>query len=284
MLAERLPGLLPDLDAEAALEVTQIYSAAGLGESGGALITRPPFRAPHHSSSLATLIGGGGRDAFRPGAASLAHRGVLLLDDAPEFSRAALATLAQPLATGEVHITRAGATARFPARFQLVLTAAPCPCVEAVSDGSCCARTPAVERRYLARIPAPLLDRIDVRVEVPPAGREEPTAEAAPAEPTAAVADRVREARARAAARLAGTPWRTNAEVPGREIRSRWRPDPAGLRVTSAAMEQGRLTRRGLERVLRVAWTIADLAGHGRPTSDDISTALRYRDRQPGTQ
>jgi magnesium chelatase family protein len=276
MLAERLPGLLPPLDREAALEVTAIHSVAGLLPPDQPLITTSPFRAPHHTASLASLVGGGSQ-VLRPGAVSLAHRGVLFLDEAPEFAGGVLDALRQPLESGTMVVARLSATVSFPARFLLVLGANPCPCGMSSGKGTECRCTPMARRRYLGKLSGPLLDRIDVRLELLPVGRAELLADTACVEPSAVVAERVREARERASARLAGTPWRTNAEVPGRELRSRWRPEPAALRAASAAMDRGRLTARGFDRVLRVAWTIADLHGHAHPTRDDVSSALYYR-------
>jgi magnesium chelatase family protein len=251
MLAERLPGLLPPLERDTALEVTAVHSVAGLLSTEQPLITSAPFCAPHHTASLAALVGGGST-VLRPGAVSLAHRGVLFVDEAPEFARGVLDALRQPLEAGEVTVARLSATVRFPARFQLVLGANPCPCGLAVGKGLLCRCTPMARRRYLARLSGPLLDRVDVRVEILPTSRAELFSDAIPAESTAVVGQRVRSARERAAHRLAGTPWRTNAEVPGQELRHRWRLDPAALRPALAAMDKGQLTARGVDRVLRV--------------------------------
>jgi magnesium chelatase family protein len=173
MLAERLPTILPRLEPAAALEVTSIHSVAGTLPPGAGLLTEPPFCAPHHTASKAAIVGGGS-GIIRPGAASLAHRGVLFLDEAPEFGRDVLDALRQPLEAGEVVIARSAMCARFPARFTLVLAANPCPCAKAASAGGAgCACSPAARRRYLGRLSGPLLDRVDVKVRLQPASRRE---------------------------------------------------------------------------------------------------------------
>ncbi len=276
MLAERLPGLLPPLDRAAALEVTAVHSVAGCLPPEQPLITRPPFCAPHHSSSLPSVIGGG-PGLPRPGAVSLAHRGVLFLDEAPEFQIRVLDCLRQPLESGEVIIGRASGTVRFPARFLLVLAANPCPCGLGGGKAVDCRCSPQLRHRYLARLSGPLLDRIDLQVAVHPVSRAELLSDLANAEPTAVVAERIRQARERAARRYAETPWRTNAEIPGREIRRRFRPEPRSLAEIATAMDRGQLSARGVDRVLRVAWTLADLAGRDRPTRDDVHEALFFK-------
>ena len=178
-------------------------------------MTVPPFWAPHHTSSMAAIVGGGS-GVIRPGAASLAHRGILFLDEAPEFHRDVLDALRQPLESGEVVIARASTQAVFPARFTLVLAANPCPCAKTAGPGKAgCSCSPAARRRYLARISGPLLDRVDVKVRLQPVSRRDMLYDRKFAEPSAVVAQRVAAARERCAARLAGTPWRVNAEVPG---------------------------------------------------------------------
>ncbi|MDQ6649428.1 MAG: YifB family Mg chelatase-like AAA ATPase [Actinomycetota bacterium] len=276
MLAERLPGLLPALDMDAALEVTAVHSVAGSLPGAGPLITRPPYRDPHHTASVSALVGGGSGLA-RPGEVSLAHRGVLFLDEAPEFHGGVLDALRQPLERGEVTIARSGGTARFPARFLLVLAANPCPCAQVSGAADRCTCSALARRRYLSRLSGPLLDRIDLHVELFQVSRAELLCDRSSVEGSAAVADRVLAARGRARARLAGTPWRTNAELPGRELRARWAPQAGALRQAEAALERGQLSARGLDRVLRVAWTLADLAGRGRPAAADVDGALFLR-------
>jgi magnesium chelatase family protein len=275
MLAARLPGLLPDLDERDAVEVTAVHSVAGTFRASDGLLRRPPFEDPHHTATPAAVIGGGS-GLPRPGAASRAHRGVLFMDEAPEFSPQVLQTLRQPLESGELVIHRAGGTARYPARFQLVLAANPCPCGRSVGKGLDCTCTPMARRRYFSRLSGPLLDRVDLQLEVLPVTRADRTAVAAP-EPTQAVAARVAAARQVARNRLAGTPWTTNAEVPGPWLRAH----TPGARDPhlEAALDSGVLSLRGVDRVLRVAWTLADLAARSEPGPTEIGQALLLRTR-----
>lgn len=277
MLASRLPGILPDLAESEAVEVTAVHSVAGVFDPGAGLVRRPPYEDPHHTATPAAIVGGGS-GLPRPGAASRAHRGVLFLDEAPEFGARVLQTLRQPLEHGELVIHRAGGTARYPARFQLVLAANPCPCGKAVGKGLDCTCSPVAQRRYFGRLSGPLLDRVDVQVEVRPVSRVERASGAQP-ESSAAVAARVAAARAAAAQRLAGTGWRTNAEVPGTWLRDRLGPDPGLLRDVDAALDRGTLSLRGADRVLRLAWTVADLAGRAAPSRSDIGLGLALRTR-----
>ncbi len=277
MLAERLPGLLPRLSIPDALEVTAIHSVAGMLPAGAPLRVRPPYCGPHHTATVAALIGGGSGVA-RPGAVSLAHRGVLFLDEAPEFSSAALEALRQPLESGEVVIARSAGTARYPARFTLVLAANPCPCAGVAAGPSSCVCTPAARRRYATRLSGPLLDRVDLRIAVQPVGRAELLADRGCLESTAVVAERVASARSLAASRLAGTSWRSNSEVPGRELRGRFAAEPGSLRPAERELARGTLSARGFDRVLRVAWTLADLVGRPRPGSSEVAEALGLRE------
>ncbi|HEX5565780.1 MAG TPA: YifB family Mg chelatase-like AAA ATPase [Streptomyces sp.] len=276
MLAERLPGLLPPLTPQEALEATAVHSVAGTLPLDQPLIERPPYHAPHHSATMASLVGGGS-GLPRPGAVSLAHNGVLFLDEAAECSARVLDALRQPLESGQIVVARAQGTMRMPARFLLVLAANPCPCGRHGSRGGGCECRPSSVRRYRARLSGPLLDRVDLRVTVEPVTRAELTTPGIHAESTATVAERVRAARERAAARYTGTPWHTNSEVPGHELRTRWPATHGALGRAEEDMERGLLTARGLDRVLRVAWTLADLAGHDRPTADDVDGALELR-------
>lgn len=274
MLASRLPGILPDLTDREAVEVTAVHSVAGTFDPGGGLIRRPPFEDPHHTATHAAVVGGGS-GIPRPGAVSRAHRGVLFLDEAPEFGSKVLETLRQPLEQGELVIHRSGGAARYPARFQLVLAANPCPCGLAVGKGLECSCSPTVRRRYFARLSGPLLDRVDVQVEVQPVDRVERLE--GRSEPTSVVAARVLAARQAARVRLADTPWSTNAEMPGPFLRDLLRPHPGLLGPIERAMTDGRLSLRGVDRVLRMAWTIADLAGRAAPTVPDVGNALLLR-------
>lgn len=277
MLATRLPGILPDLDDDAALEATCMRSLVGT-PTGGSLVRRPPFESPHHSASAAAIVGGGsGR--IRPGAVARATRGVLFLDEAPEFSAVALDALRQPLESGVIRIHRANAVAEFPARVQLVLAANPCPCGRHGIAGETCTCAPALRRRYLARLSGPLLDRVDIRLTVRRIGAAQLAARREEQGTTTADArSRVTAARDRARERLRRTPWTTNAEVAGSWLRSGdQRPTSAESRTLDKALERGLVTMRGYDRVLRLAWTLADLDGAERPTAGHLGRALVLR-------
>ena len=280
MLAERLPGLLPPLDRAAALEVTAVHSVAGsLRDGTGPLIAHPPFQAPHHTASVAAIVGGGSAQV-RPGSASLAHRGVLFMDEAPEFAPAVLDALREPLESGEITVARLAARVRFPARFQLVLAANPCPCgLAATAPGADtgCTCTPMARLRYLGRLSGPLLDRVDLRIEMLAATRADLHGGAGPPETTAVVAERVVAARDRMAARLAGTPWRVNAEVPGHVLRRLWKLPWEVVGEAERLLDRGVLTARGVDRVVLVARTLADLAGRDVPDAGDVRVALDCR-------
>jgi magnesium chelatase family protein len=275
MLAQRLPGLLPSLSDAESLEVTAIHSVAGLLSEATPLITRPPFVAPHHSSSVAALVGGGSGMA-RPGAVSRAHRGVLFLDECAEIGVAALEALRTPLEDGEIRLARRDGVARYPARFQLVLAANPCPCAPA--DPRDCICTGAAKRRYLGRLSGPLLDRVDLRVQMHPV-RAEAFSVAEP-ESTAAVRARVEAARDAAAGRWHSHGFRTNAEVSGALLRRKFRLASAAMGPLRNALDRGLLSIRGVHRTMRVAWTLADLAGRTSPGPDEVAAALSFR--QPG--
>ena len=276
MLAERLPSILPPLEQSDAVTVTSIHSVAGTFNPARGLITRPPLRAPHHTATRAAVVGGGS-GLPRPGDVSLAHRGVLFLDEAPEFSAGVLDCLRQPLESGTVTIDRVGGRASYPAAFQLVLAANPCPCGKAGGRGLECTCTSLQRRRYFSRLSGPLLDRVDIQVEVAAVSAADLACPAS-GESSAVVAQRVLRARQAAERRLAGTPWRLNAEVPGSFLRG---PDgglsaPLSRRLMSA-LERGDLSLRGVDRVLRLAWTLADLEGAEALTLTHIGTALALR-------
>ncbi|WP_345530744.1 YifB family Mg chelatase-like AAA ATPase [Microbispora amethystogenes] len=260
MLAERLPGILPPLTDQAARQVAEIHSLAG--RPGRAPGVTPPLSAPHHTSTSAAIFGSVAGN--RPGAVSLAHRGVLHLADAPEFTRPVLDGLCRPLDSGQVHLTGLGRSVRYPARFTLVLDARPCPCPE----GQDCACIPEVRRHYRARLTL-LMSRVAVRAPVEWGDRK-----ARAGEPSATVAARVLDARDRAALRLADTPWRTNAEIPAPDLRTRFPVTPEAAELLRAAVNAGLVTADGLSRLLRVAWTLADLRGADRPQADDAAGAL----------
>jgi magnesium chelatase family protein len=274
MLAERLPGLLPSLGDRASLEVTAVHSIAGLLVDRPQLLRRPPLQAPHHTTSVSALVGGGSHLA-RPGAVSLAHHGVLFLDEAPLFAPAALDGLRQPLESGHVVLHRGGGTVRYPARFQLVLAANPCPCSQPAAKCTC---APMTRRRHDQRLSGPLMDRIDLRVVVEPVAHGDLFDTGAERETSAQVAGRVAAARAAAAERWRGTPWQTNAAVPGSMLRKEpWLLPPTVLQPARNFLEQGSLSARGFDRVLRIAWTVADLRGRTAPAAEDVSEALYFR-------
>jgi magnesium chelatase family protein len=279
MLAERLPGLLPTLDDAAALEVTAVHSVAGQLVKTARLVRRAPIQAPHHTASVASLVGGGSHLA-RPGAISLAHHGVLFLDEAPEFSPRALEALRQPLESGLVVLHRGGGAVNYPARFLLVLAANPCPCGNRARDCLC---PPQARRRYQQRLSGPLLDRIDVRVHVDPVPRADLFDDTGGRESSVTVAARVASARAAAAERWCRTPWRVNGAVPGAVLRAApWALPPAVLQPAEAYLQRGEIGARGFDRVLRLAWTVADLAGRGSPDTGDVAEALYFRSGSSG--
>lgn len=272
MLASRLPGILPELDDTAALEAASIRSLSG--DAVDTLVRRPPFEAPHHSASVAALVGGGSR-LVRPGAIARATNGVLFLDEAGEFPAHALDALRQPLETGAIVIHRAGFTASFPARFQLVLATNPCPCGNYGVRAADCTCAPMAIRRYLGRLSGPLLDRVDIELHLARVSVADADRATGLRISTEAARARVAEARGRAAHRLRDTPWRVNARVSGPWLRQ----GPLALapvmrRPLDAALSRGALTLRGYDRTLRLAWTIADLAGHPAPTVRDVGRAL----------
>ncbi len=277
LLAERLPSILPELSAEEALEVSAIYSLLGLNLEAG-LIRRPPFADPHHTASIASLVGGGARVAA-PGAVSRAHHGVLFLDEAPEFPPKALEALRVPLESGRVVLARANATAVYPAQFQLVLAANPCPCGNATTVGAECHCPPMVVRRYRSRVSGPILDRVDVHQLLRPV-RVNLLSEAAPGESSAVVAERVALARQRQLRRLSPLGLRTNAQVPGSVLRKRL-PAPTDPDLLTTVVQRGQLSVRGVDKVVRLAWTIADLAGVDRPGRSQLQTALALRRGEP---
>ncbi len=275
MLAQRFVGLLPRLGPAEALALAAIRSVAGRLPTAGVLTTVPPLVAPHHSLSMAALIGGGSGLA-RPGAVSLAHRGVLFVDEAPEWAPHLLDALRTPLEDGAVRLSRAEGTVWYPARFQLVLAANPCPCAPAHDRDCVCPSL--VRRRYLGRLSGPLLDRVDLRARMLPITAL--SADIDEAESTADVRARVLAAREAAAQRWAGNGWLTNAEVPGPILRVRFALPARVVRPLDMALRAGEITARGADRALRVAWTLADLAGRERPDHDLVETALFFRDRR----
>lgn len=278
MLAERLVTVLPTMQREEALGVMSVRSV--LGETSGdvELDVTPPFIAPHHSASMAAIIGGGGGAHIRPGAVSRADQGVLFLDEAPEFKKDVLQSLRQPLESGRVVVARARESVTFPARFQLVLAANPCPCGMAYGKGLECRCQPREVRSYLSRIGGPLADRVDLQIQVAPVSLA--TLNAAPGESSDVVAARVKGAREVQRQRWTPLGFSLNAGVPGRVLRrGRFALPSSQLVEVHQALDRGWLTLRGFDRCLRLAWTLADLRGAVTPTRDDIGVAVGLRGR-----
>lgn len=274
MLARALPGLLPDLSPRDAQVVTALRSLVESSDRLTSLHSRPPLEMPHHSATLISLIGGG--NPIRPGVVSLAHAGVLLLDEAPEFDQRTLDALRQPIERGNVTVHRARSQVTFPAKFQLVLTANPCPCGYGSGRGSeSCRCSPHRKAQYRARLSGPLLDRVDVQVHVDQPENftffsEEPLR-------TADVAEQVAEARERSAWRLKDTPWRLNGEVPGRFLREKEGFSRSYSKDLERYVMRGIISLRGADRILRMAWSCADLAGRNEPNTDDHQLAMALR-------
>jgi magnesium chelatase family protein len=274
MLAARMPGLLPPLTPVEALETSMIHSLAGLLDEGGISRLRP-FREPHHTASMAAIVGGG--KGAKPGEISLAHNGVLFLDELPEFPRAVLETLRQPVETGEVMVARANAHVRYPCRFLLLAAANPCRCGYLSDPARACGRAPACGEDYLGRISGPLMDRFDLRVEVPPVAYADLDLPAS-GEGSAEVAARVARAREVQAARFDGHPGlRQNADAEGRALEEVATPDAEGREVLTRVAERIGLSARGYHRVLRVARTIADLDGSEAVRRPHVAEAVSYR-------
>lgn len=277
LMAACLPGILPDLTPAEALEVSMIASVAGRLE-GGRLVRARPFRSPHHSASMPALVGGGLR--VRPGEVSLAHLGVLFLDELPEFQRGVLDSLRQPLETGEVSVARANAHVTFPARVQLIAAMNPCRCGHLGDPALACSRAPRCAADYQAKLSGPLLDRIDLHVEVEAVSAADLVLPP-PAEGSAEVAVRVAAARALQTARYAGQKARTNTEIDGELLEAVATPDEPGRKLLAQAAEAMRLSARGYTRILRVARTIADLAGAESVGRIHVAEALSYRRQAP---
>jgi magnesium chelatase family protein len=270
MLARRLPGLLPEPTLDEALEVTRVHSVAGLLANGIGLLRTRPFRAPHHNVSSVGLIGGG--SVPRPGEVSLAHHGVLFLDELPEFPRTVLENLRQPLEDGQLTISRGGGRLTFPSRCMLVAAMNPCPCGYLGHPSRRCTDNREAIHRYRGRISGPLLDRIDLHVEVP-AQRPELLARAADGETTATARDRAVAARGRMLARQGCA----NARLGSRQLREHLQAEEDGMRLLHQAVDELGFSARGYDRILKVARTIADLAGRERVALEDVSEAIGYR-------
>ena len=273
LLAAALPGILPELTAAEALEVSMVASMAGELE-GGRLLRARPYRSPHHSASMPALVGGGAR--ARPGEVSLAHLGVLFLDELPEFQRSVLDSLRQPLETGQVSVARAALHVTYPARVQLIAAMNPCRCGHLADAALACARAPRCAADYQGRVSGPLFDRIDLHVDVAAVSAADLTLPP-PSETSAQVAARVAAARGLQIARYAGTKVRSNAEADGKLLEAVATPDAQGTKLLTQAAHALHLSARGYHRVLRVARTLADLAGSESVTRIHVAEALSYR-------
>ena len=276
MIASRIPTILPALTTEEALEVTAVHSISGGFSSRSPMSRQAPIVAPHHTASRVAIVGGGSY-IIKPGACSLAHHGVLFIDEAPECTIGVLDSLRQPLESGTITITRSVGNITFPARFLLVLAANPCPCGKYIGKGRGCTCTSLQVRRYLGKLSGPLMDRIDMRVIVEPVSRVE-MADTAPAESSSDIRRRVLTARAAAAERFSQFPWQLNSQIPARELRTTFSPERAALNFLHDELDRERITARGLHKVMRLAWTLADLSGRARPTLDDVQSAYALRE------
>lgn len=273
LLAHRMAGILPPLTENETLQATAIYAVASTLICNSP-ITRPPFEAPHHSATMAALVGSVHGHRVTPGALTRAHLGVLFLDEAPEFSRNALEALRQPLESGHIALSRSSWTGLLPARFQLILAANPCPCGNALTDTpKACGCASAALRKYTMQVSGPLRDRIDINILIP-AIRGSGAGES-----SAVVRERVIAARQLSAQRFADFPWSTNSEVSPAALRLDFHPEPGGVELLNSFVgHSGGL--RGSHRVLRVAWSLADLADHRRPTRDDVALAIHLRNSE----
>ncbi len=274
MLAARLPGILPDLSPEEALQTSMVHSLAGLIQDGG-ISRRRPFRAPHHTASMAAIVGGG--KGAKPGEISLAHNGVLFMDEFPEYTRGVLETLRQPIETGDVVVARANAHVRYPCRFLLIAAANPCKCGHLADAARACNRAPNCGEDYMGRISGPLMDRFDLRVDVPPVSFQDLDLPS-DGEPSAVIARRVAAARAAQARRFADHPEVTvNADAEGTLLEAVATPDPEGRALLLTAAERVGLSARGYHRVIRVARTIADLDGSDDVRKPHVAEAISFR-------
>lgn len=274
MLAERFPTILPPLDESEAIEVAGIHSIAGTLNQRNILSALPPFLAPHHATTIPALIGGGS-GSIRPGACSLAHRGVLFIDEAPECASGILDALRQPIESGKITITRSAQTATFPARFILLLAANPCPCGKFAGRGRACECSSLQIRRYLSKISGPLLDRVDLRIKVESPTRSELTQGITIT--SVQMRERVIQARLIAETRFAEHDFKLNSEISPNLLREKFRPRKDGLALLHTLLDSESITARGFHRTIRVAWSIADLGGIATPGKEEIERALELR-------
>ena len=276
MIASRIPTILPTLTLDQALEVTAVHSISGSLTQRSPMSRIAPIVAPHHTASRVAIVGGGSH-VIKPGACSLAHHGVLFIDEAPECAIGVLDSLRQPLESGTITITRSVGNITFPAEFLLVLAANPCPCGKFSGKGRGCECSSLSVRRYLGKLSGPLMDRIDMRVQVEPVSRVEMAATDL-GESSDDIRKRVIAARVAASERFAGNTWKLNAHIPSRELRTTYRPQKDAMNFLHDELDRERLTARGLHKVIRLSWTLADLAGRDVPTLADVQRAYSLRE------
>jgi magnesium chelatase family protein len=280
MIAERIPTIMPALRLSEALEVTSVHSIAGSLTDRSPLSLVAPIVAPHHTATRVAMVGGGAH-AIKPGACSLAHHGVLFIDEAPECGNGVLDSLRQPLESGTITIARNSGNLTLPARFLLVLAANPCPCGKFAGRGLGCTCTSIQVRRYLGKLSGPLLDRIDLRVHVDPVGRVD-MARNDLGESSSVIRARVIAARAIAAERFKNLAWTLNSQIPTRALRTTFQLEKSAMNFLHDELDRERITARGLHKISRVAWTLADLTGHLRPTLEDVQKAYELREGSQG--
>jgi magnesium chelatase family protein len=276
MIASRLPTILPALDIEQALEVTAVHSIAGSLATRSPMSRIAPLVAPHHSASRVSMVGGGAH-LIKPGSVSLAHHGVLFIDEAPECAVGVLDSLRQPLESGTITIARSVGSITFPAQFLLILAANPCPCGKFSGRGRACSCSSVQVRRYLGKLSGPLMDRIDMRVQVDPVSRNE-MSQIELSESSADIRIRVVRARSVASARFEKETWSLNSQIPSRALRTRYKPGRAAMNFLHDQLERELLTARGLHKIIRLSWTLADLAGHHIPDLGDVQKAHQLRE------
>ena len=276
MIAERIPTIMPALSIEQALEVTAVHSIAGTLTQRSPLSLLAPIVSPHHTTTRIAMVGGGSH-AIKPGACSLAHYGVLFIDEAPECGPGVLDSMRQPLESGTITIARSIGNLTFPAQFLLVLAANPCPCGKFTGRGRNCTCTSQQVRRYLGKLSGPLMDRIDLRVQVDPVGRVD-MARTELGESSAVIRNRVIAAREIAANRFADESWKVNSQIPSRALRTTYQSEKPAMNFLHDELDREHLTARGLHKVMRVSWTLADMKGHPRPTLEDVQEAHALRE------
>ena len=276
MIASRIPTILPLLTSDQTLEVTALHSVAGTLSQRSPMSRMPPIVAPHHSATRVSMVGGGSH-VIRPGACSLAHHGVLFIDEAPECAIGILDSLRQPLESGTITIARSVGNITFPSQFLLVLAANPCPCGKFTGRGLGCSCSSLQVRRYLGKLSGPLMDRIDMRITVEPVGRTD-IASTELGESSAVIAQRVLAARSVARERFAGRGFELNSAIPARSLRTDFKPDRSAMNFLHDHLDRQLLTARGLHKVIRLSWTLADLTGRNQPTLADVMKAYTLRE------